>query len=1089
MQGNYAHIEKKLKHFRAKFYQNLLYRGLILCLGITASYLLLLSVFEFFGEFSKITRSFLFYSFLLVALTCFSILIIVPLFRMLNIAKGLNEEDAAKLIGEKLDTVNDKLLNLLQLYKIAKDSNNPLALASVEQKSKVIETEDFSKAINVKSTFKLLQFLLYPSIIALLIGMVSPAIFSTSAKRILAFNSTDDFVTHYAIELLDPKLEAKQNDDFNLRFKLKSNVQVSSLTLKQNGIPVDLFENELGYYEYTFKNVQKSFDFEIVYPDQQIENIRISVLERAVLKKMLIDITPPAYTKLDRQQLISENSLEVPEGSLINFLANTKNTTSISIIKPFTKGFEKGSNNTFKNSVQAITSATYQLAIKSKSGLSDTLNYNVNIIKDQFPNIAVQTRVDSTNLNTIYLAVNISDDYGFSKLIFMDDKGVLENAPKTILKQNLSTQEVYITLDLNKLVLNNGAIKLRVYDNDGVNGAKFSDSKSLEIKKFSKEDLKAESNKASSNILEKLKQSKQELKEVNKGIDALKKKLLQQDKANWGDKQQLKKLLNKQSQTLNTIEELKKDQKTLSRQKENNLENSEEILQKQERLNELFDELLDEETKKLQEELQKTIDSLNQDDLLKTMEQIEMNNEDLNKELDRNLELFKKFDLEQKAEELTKDLKNLAEEQKALSEKDKETNTSKKQEELNKKFDALKKELSDIKKENKELENPLELPDTKKKEEEITKEQQDAKENLDQKKQNKAKEQQKKASEKMEEMQQEMESSMSSSSSEKEGEDAEALRQILDNLLSLSISEESLMQSLNKTRTNDPYYLELTKQQKKNIDDSKIIQDSLFALSKRVPQISNVVNREISAVKENFNEAINHLEERQTSQAVSEQQYGITALNNLALLLDEALDQLQKQMKSKSSGSGNCKKPGEGKPKPGDMKKMQEELQKQLEGMKKGLEKGKKPSEGGEGGMSMEMAKAAAKQAVIRQKLKELSEQYEKDGNKGMAKNLHKIEEEMDKAEEDLYNKKLDVETMKRQREIVSRLLEAEEADRKQGDDEKRESNSANETPAKKAEDAFKKSRTNENSQDLIQTLPAELKPYYKNKVNTYIQE
>jgi hypothetical protein len=49
-------------------------------------------------------------------------------------------------------------------------------------------------------------------------------------------------------------------------------------------------------------------------------------------------------------------------------------------------------------------------------------------------------------------------------------------------------------------------------------------------------------------------------------------------------------------------------------------------------------------------------------------------------------------------------------------------------------------------------------------------------------------------------------------------------------------------------------------------DDSKIIEDSLLALSKRVPSISAIVNREISAINMNMGKAVGELAERHAIQ-------------------------------------------------------------------------------------------------------------------------------------------------------------------------------------------------------------------------------
>jgi hypothetical protein len=44
--------------------------------------------------------------------------------------------------------------------------------------------------------------------------------------------------------------------------------------------------------------------------------------------------------------------------------------------------------------------------------------------------------------------------------------------------------------------------------------------------------------------------------------------------------------------------------------------------------------------------------------------------------------------------------------------------------------------------------------------------------------------------------------------------------------------------------------------------------------------------------------------------AADKQQHAMTSLNNLALLLDEALQQMMQQQASGMPGNGSCKKPG-----------------------------------------------------------------------------------------------------------------------------------------------------------------------------------
>jgi hypothetical protein len=171
------------------------------------------------------------------------------------------------------------------------------------------------------------------------------------------------------------------------------------------------------------------------------------------------------------------------------------------------------------------------------------------------------------------------------------------------------------------------------------------------------------------------------------------------------------------------------------------------------------------------------------------------------------------------------------------------------------------------------------------------------------------------------------------------------------------------------------------------------------------------------------------------------------------------------------------------------MSKMQEEMGKKLEQMQKAMEKGQKPGDrkpgSGNQQMSMEIAKMAAEQSAIRKEIEKMSQQLNQEG-KGAGNGLKEIAEKMEETEKDLVNMKITPETLKRQQEILTRLLESEKADREREQDNKRESKSPGLfdpiNPAQYIDYNKLKSREVE----LLRTVPANLKPYYKDRVNEY---
>ncbi|MFM9983613.1 MAG: hypothetical protein ACKVOK_00170, partial [Flavobacteriales bacterium] len=246
---------------------------------------------------------------------------------------------------------------------------------------------------------------------------------------------------------------------------------------------------------------------------------------------------------------------------------------------------------------------------------------------------------------------------------------------------------------------------------------------------------------------------------------------------------------------------------------------------------------------------------------------------------------------------------------------------------------------------------------------------------------------------------------------------------------------------------------------------------------------------------ENMDKAIENIPDRKTPEVTTSQQYVMTSFNNLALMLDEALQQMQAQSQSecKKPGSGSCNKPGgKGKkpsPSAGDLKKMQDALSKQLEEMKKqGKNQGKTGEGGKDGEQSQKLAQMAAKQAAIRKAVEEKAAELNEDGS-GNGNEMKQIAKDMEELQKDIVNNQIDEETLRRQRDIEIRLLKAEEAERIRGQEEKRKSNEAKDYPSSSPEKYEAYLRRKQQETELLKTVPPSLKPYYKEKVNSYFNK
>ncbi|MFO7978396.1 MAG: hypothetical protein R6U64_07025, partial [Bacteroidales bacterium] len=314
-------------------------------------------------------------------------------------------------------------------------------------------------------------------------------------------------------------------------------------------------------------------------------------------------------------------------------------------------------------------------------------------------------------------------------------------------------------------------------------------------------------------------------------------------------------------------------------------------------------------------------------------------------------------------------------------------------------------------------------------------------------------------------------------------EDSRALRQVMENLMKSSFNQEDLLLEIREVNVNEPRFTELMQEQRKIREDLQMVEDSLVALSKRQIQIESFVTREIGEVNMNLEKGLDDLINRRRYQAASRQQFVMTHLNNLALLLNENLQNMQQQM-ANQQGMGESS-PDSGAPSelPG-MNQMQQQLNQMLEQ----LQQGHQPTPGESGqpmSMSEQLARLAAEQEAIRNHLRKITDEVKKDDLESGA-DLEKLQNEMERTELDIVNSNITRQTLMRQERIMTRLLEHEKALLEREKEESREATTAERYELSNPEGFFEYNRKRNREMELLRRLPPELRPYYKSLVEKY---
>jgi hypothetical protein len=1108
MLNSYPLLIQKLDEFIRKYYRNQLMRGFIYATGITLGFYLTVALLESMAWFGNTARALLFYSFIGAIGSVIAVFILIPLLKMMRLGKVISYQQASQIIGNHFPEVKDKLLNTLQLNELASETHNELVHAGIEQKINELKPVPFVGAIDLRKNKKYLPYALLPLSVFLFVLFAAPNLIKESTSRIVHYNQSFEKPAPFTFNVLNKEFNIIQQNDFTVNVKMEGAELPDQVYIKSGGRQFKLEKEDKHLFNYTFHRVSKNTTFQLTADGFNSKEYEIKAVPNPVVLNFEVDLIYPTYLQKKNEKLKNTGDLLIPAGTVVNWNFKTANTDhffvllgdSISTVDAKEKQQFSFSKRIVQSTPYAISTTNAFMANK------DTLHYTINVIPDQYPTISVEQQTDSTSTQRLFFSGLIKDDYGFSKLQFSyrflkNEKDTLNRSDKLltesiVINKNNTQAEFFHYWDVSSLGILPGEQMeyfFEVWDNDGVNGPKSARSQTQLFKAPSLRDLAESTEKSNEEIKKDLSESLKQASKLQKQITDAARKLLDKKNPDYEDKKRVEDLLKQQKELEEKLNKIKSElQKSIAKQNEYK-PNDSQLAEKQQQLQELFEKLQNPELKDLMKQLEQLMAQLDKQKVQEMLDKMKLSNKDLEKQMDRTLELFKQLELEQKMKEAIENLDKLAKEQKDLAEKanDKNADTEKlkeQQKDLNKQFEDLKKDIAAMEKKNQEMEFPKDMANTEQEQKDIEQDMKQSEQQLGENKKSKASQSQKSAAEKMENMSKKMKDQQEQAEQEQAEEDMASLRYLLENLLRFSFDQEALMQELKTADVNNPAYVKMGQRQQKMAEDVKIIEDSLFALSKRVVQIQQTVNTEISGINANIQKSIAFLQDRQVAQARSSQQYVMTSANNLALLLSEALEQMQQQQQQKKGG-GACKKPGKGKPGPSaqKLKMMQQQLSEQMKNMKGKMEGMQKNGGKGDKGMSEELARMAAQQEAIRNELNQLNQQENKDGKNSLG-NLGQVAGQMEQNERDIVNKRITEETLKRQQEIVTRLLEAENAQREREQDETRKAEQAKQqflrNPA--AFEQYKKQK--EKQSELLNTVPPGLNTFYKNLVNTYFQ-
>ncbi len=1135
-------ILKKLDSFIRKYYTNQVIKGVIIFLAALLLYILLVTVGEYFFYFSIQLKWTILLLLLGIGSLALIIWVIIPLLKIRKLGKVISHEQAAKIVGDFFPEVKDKLLNFLQLNSQGNNGleSSELLAASIQQKAKKLSVLPFGNAIDLNQNRKYLPLLAIPLVIALIIFFIAPKIFTEGAYRLAQPSVFFAKPAPFQFEILNKNFDISQGQSYTIKAKFKGDKIPQIMQIAIGDENIDMNPEGKNSYSFTLENIHKNITFRLKGADYFSESYTLQVKQLPELKDMEMQLFYPAYTGKKAETLQGLTDITIPVGTTIQWRLKAEHTDAVQIHAGNINqnlSIQKGK---FTGALKFMGSLPYTIILSNNQlQEKDSLSYQVQVIDDQFPQVDIQVLKDSTLAQQILITGTAGDDYLISKNQFVYQ--ILDAQQRVIRHGNVplksGTQVVQFShyFDIATLGLQPGQqvnYYIEVWDNDAVHGSKSKRSQTMNWKAPSLKEMDKLMAENAEKMNSTISSSAAQAEAMQEAYKEMQKEMVNSNTNNWERNQKLQFMAEKNMEMKQNLENLKKRfEEQIKQGQEKGL--SENLKEKQEALKKQIDNLKDKQLEDLLKKLQELMQQKQQQQKdVNDLKQMEQQNKLFQMDMERLQELMKKLETQVAMENLAKKVDDLAKKQEQLLDKTNKANEStqdlkKQQEALKAQLDQLMKEdLKDIEKKNEALQTPQHMEDIKEKGEEAGEKMDNSSEQLNKENNSESQKSQKQAKNKLQEMSKALNAMAAGMDMKQIDIDIKATRQLLTNLIRFSFDQEQLLNKLkNGGNTSLKKYQDLAKEQNRLKINSEMIKDSLFSLSKRIFEIAPTINKETTDLDNNIGGAVNALGNRNFGEALTHQQYAMTASNNLALLLNELLANLMQQQSQGKGGSGGMG----GKPKPGSgsasgmMKDIITGQQKMGQGMQQmqgqgqpggqqaGGSQGKGSQAGGQGNgqgdgqgsgggqngdqnkseqQAEKIARLAQEQAQLRKQLQELNNLITSQGmDAQVSKEVRAIQAEMDKMETDLVYRRDPEMMMRRNKEILTRMLKAEKAIQEQEEDDKRSSKAGKELPRPMPTELSDYLKQQQSILEQYRKSNPILKPFYQKMAEDYLKK
>ncbi len=600
------------------------------------------------------------------------VLVVIPFYFGYNISQHTFLKLAQK-IEDRFSSIKNKLIPALQLYRYQQKQDtrkeqysSELITAAIKQVDDIIKNLPLNVLINYKKTRYALIATILLFLLILGFALLQPIHFRFGWT--LAFSPSRDPIT---LKIQPGNIIVNKDSIIHINLSIVAPIKNLSATIYAKGLRFagkeSLSVKIKADKEFSYYTIVRS---KIGVPIKRSSVYQVKLFQPIEITDIVFSYHYPGYTKLPFSKHRTQE-INTLLGTTVDFQGTASDSlvavyriNSIGSIETLSiKGKE------FKGSFIVTKPDSFHIILKGvqeTQGKSAWFSIRPRLDESPYVRIFAPGRdIDVPANMQVLIGMYGIDDFGISRFVLSYHKSTSEDTFRISVKSSFGKKEdtVYYLWDLNKIIFLPGeeiAYYALIYDNDAVSGNKSSRSEIYTIRFPTLNEIYSQVTEKTQSTIEKLTPLAKTEQRISQQLEKITDKLKEYRSLDWEEKSSLSEILAEKQKLISEIKSLHDEINNAISDLYRGLMIDKETLDKLQEISKILSEIIPQDLKeKLQNLAELTLQK--NPDLAKSLEQLQLSSEEMEKAISRALELLKNLQkeallksLSRKAEEIFK---------------------------------------------------------------------------------------------------------------------------------------------------------------------------------------------------------------------------------------------------------------------------------------------------------------------------------------------------------------------------------------------------------------------------------------------------